>query len=157
MTVSVIGIRNNGTDTTLIKNLSKNSFNYNLSSIPAAIYPNLQLVGYAANQLVKIPPQLKKWQIYYDGVPEVSLNPVKHYSFYKAAVQQGDSVKLSVAIENIGDYTMDSLWFDSWVLDANRNTVHRTSTQVVKLAKPLLIDSIAIANTNFPTTGLPGA
>ena len=162
MTVSIVGIRNNGTTDTLMRNITKNTWDiYGLNTtINADSFPNLQLLGYAKDRTKKTPPQLKKWQLYYVGVPEVSLNPVKHYSFHNPTLQQGDSVKLSIAVENIGDYTVDSLWFDSWILDANRHTFPsppspHISKQLVKFSKPLLVDSFAIATTTFVTTSLP--
>ena len=157
ITVNIIGIKANGDTATLIKNIytKYNTYNtYNLSSISAVTYPNLQLLAYGKDRMLKTPPQLKKWQIYYDGVPEVSLNPVKHYSFYKSPIQQGDSVKFSVAIENIGDYNMDSLWVDAWIIDANRNQ-YPASKKSTRLKK-LFVDSFLVASASFPTANLPG-
>ena len=108
------------------------------------------MLGYAKDRLKKTPPQLKKWQVYYDGVPEASLNPAKYYSFHSVVLPQGDSVKFSVAIENIGDYNMDSMWVDFWLYDANNNKVQTKST----ILKPLLIDSMIIANVKFPSANL---
>ncbi|MBI4929964.1 MAG: hypothetical protein HY841_04315 [Bacteroidetes bacterium] len=154
--ITVIGIKNNGDTATLIKNISKDYLGfdiYNLdNTISADTYPYLKLTAWVKDSIKHMPAQLTYWRVYYDGVPEASLNPFKNYTFYNPSIQQGDSIKMSVAIENIGDYDMDSLWVDFWVYDSNRSKVPLPS---VKLA-PLLVDSFLIANTKFPTVNLNG-
>jgi len=152
--LTLIGIKANGTADTLIKNISKDSLDvFNLDqTISATTYPYLRLQAWVQDTLLRTPAQLKYWRIYYDGVPEASLNPVKHFAFYSPVIQQGDSIKMSVAIENIGDYDMDSLWVDFWVYDANRNFIPIKS---IKLDS-LLIDSLLIPDVGFSTENLPG-
>jgi len=154
--ITVIGIKNNGDTTALIKNISKDSLGfdiYNLDqSISADTFPYLQLQAWVKDSILHAPPQLTYWRVYYDGVPEASLNPVKGYSFYNPSVQQGDSIKMSVAIENIGDYDMDSLWVDFWVYDSSRNKIKIDSMKM----DSLLIDSILIPDVKFSTEKIPG-
>ncbi len=154
ISITVTGIKNNGAVDILIKSISKDSLDiYNLdSSISAATYPYLQLQAWVKDSIKRTLPQLTYWRIYYDGVPDAALNPVKHYSFYNSSVQQGDSIHLDIAIENIGDYDMDSIWVDFWVYDANRNKTHLDS---VKLDS-LLIDSVLIARMDFSSEDIPG-
>jgi len=152
--ICVVGFRSNGTPDTLIKAITKDSLDvYNLdASINADTFPNLQLIAWVKDSIKRTPAQLKFWRVYYDGVPDAALNPVKHFSFYKPTVQQGDSIKMSVAIENIGDYDMDSLWVDFWVYDANRNKVPIKSMKMDSLK----IDSILIPDVKFSTINIPG-
>ena len=152
--INIVGIKNNGKTDTLFKNISKDSLDiYNLNtSINATKYPYLQLLANVKDNVLRTPAQLKRWQIVYDGMPDASLNPIKHYSFYNPTVQQGDSIKMSVAIENIGDYDMDSLWVDFWVYDANRNKVPIKSMKMDSLH----INKILIPDVKFATRNLPG-
>lgn len=151
--ITVIGIKSNGDTDTLIKNIDNDSLDiYNLdNTINASVYPYLKLQAWVKDSILRMPPQLTYWRVYYDGVPEASLNPAKHYSFYNPNIQQGDSIKMSVAIENIGDYDMDSLWVDFWVYDSNRDKVQVKS---VKLDS-LLIDSFLIGEVKFSTENIP--
>ncbi len=152
--ITLNGIKLDGTIDTLFKGITKDSLDvYELDkSIDAKIYPYLQLLAWVKDTALRTPAQLKFWRIYYDGVPDASLNPIKHYSFYGPTIQQGDSMSMSVAIENISDYNMDSLWVDIWVYDANRKIVPVKS---IKLDS-LLVDSILIPTVKFGTENLPG-
>ncbi|MBI3500684.1 MAG: hypothetical protein HY063_02730 [Bacteroidetes bacterium] len=151
--ISVIGIRNNSTADTLIKNILKTSPDiFTLSQqINADTFPYLELRAWVKDSTKRTPDQLTYWRVYYDGVPELSLNPVKHYSFYTSPVQQGDSISMSVAIENIGDYNMDSTWVDFWVLDASRNKISEPSVKI----PPLAIDSVFSPQVKFSTLPIP--
>lgn len=152
--LTLTGIKNNGTIDTILSNISKDSLDiYDLdSAISASTYPYLKLQAWVKDSIKRTPAQLSYWRIYYEGVPEASLNPSVQYSFYDPDVQQGDSIHLKVAIENIGDYDMDSIWVNFWVYDANRNKIHLDS---VKLDS-LLIDSVLIAGTDLSTEDIPG-
>lgn len=152
--LTLIGFDPTGKADTLIKTITKNSLDiFNLDqSISASAYPYLQLQAWVKDSALRTPAQLKFWRIYYDGVPDASLNPVKGYTFSSPAVQQGETMKLSVAIENIGDYDMDSIWVKFWVYDANRSFVHIDSMKVDSLP----IDSIVIPQVTFSTEKLPG-
>jgi len=154
MKMTVLGIKLSGSTDTLFKNISKDSLNiYNLDqSIDAKIYPYLQLRAWVKDKELHTPAQLKYWRICYDGIPDAALNPVKHFSFYKPIVQQGDSIKMSIAIENIGGYDMDSLWVNFWAYDANRNLVPLKSIKLDSLR----IDSILTPAVEFSTENLPG-
>lgn len=152
--ISVIGIKNNGDTAMLMNNISKDSLDiYNLDNIiNASIYPYVRLQAWVKDSLLRTPDQLKYWRLYFDGVPEAALNPVKQYSFYNSSVQQGDSIKMKIAVENIGDYNMDSLWVNFWVIDANRNIAIKDSVKM----KPLLIDSIVVPSVKFSTATITG-
>ncbi|MFH1004696.1 MAG: C25 family cysteine peptidase [Bacteroidota bacterium] len=150
--ISIVGIKQNGSTNTLAVEDSKSLDVYNLYDfIDASVYPFLQLIAHVKDDSLVTPPQVKRWQIYYDGVPEAALNPSKYFSFYSPSVQQGDSIKMKVAIENIGDYNMDSLWVDFWVYDANRNKYPLPSAKLDSLRiNKSLIAKIALSSKNIP-------
>ena len=60
------------------------------------------------------------WRIYYDEVPECAVNPNLAFDFHANPLQEGDTLRLSVAIENIGDLPMDSLDVLFFVYGENR-------------------------------------
>lgn len=55
------------------------------------------------------PSQLDRWHVLYEGVPEAALNPSVAYYFNDDTLQQGKMLTLASAVENIGDYPIDSL------------------------------------------------
>ncbi|HEY4798596.1 MAG TPA: C25 family cysteine peptidase, partial [Bacteroidia bacterium] len=152
VTISIAGINNSGIPVVLKTINTHDSLDLSLSSINASNYATLQLTAMLMDSIKRTPPQLKYWRVYYDGVPDAALNPVKHYSFYNPTVQQGDSIKMSVAIENIGDYNMDSLWVDFWVYDSNRNKVPVRSIKMDSLR----INKILVPSIKFSTNNTPG-
>lgn len=152
--INILGIKSGGTIDTLFRNVLQNNLDiYNLDqTINASIYPYLKLEAWIKDSLERTPAQLDSWRIYYDGVPDASLNPFKHYFFASPTVQQGEELKMRVAVENIGDYDMDSLWVDFWIYDANRNIQQKKSVKMDSLR----IDSIVIPEVKFTTDNLPG-
>ena len=152
--LSVIGIKSNGTADTLMKNIPKDTLDiYNLDTkIDASIYPYIKLQAWVRDSIKRTPAQLRYWRIYYDGVPDASLNPSKQYSFYNSSIQQGDSIKMQVAVENISDYDMDSLWVDFWVYDVNRNKIPIKSVKMDSLR----VDSTLLPEVKFPSVNIPG-
>src|SRR6478752_5958876 len=68
-------------------------------------------------------PQIIHWHVMYEGVPECALNPSITWGYNGDTLYQGENMKFYVAIQNIGDYDMDSLQIRYYVVDAN-NTAH---------------------------------
>ncbi|NVO04422.1 MAG: hypothetical protein HXX09_17135, partial [Bacteroidetes bacterium] len=121
--LAVIGIKANGDTATLLSGIppeTKDLFIRN--DVDANIYPYLKLKAYMRDDSLHTPPQMERWQVIYEGVPETALDPSIHYYFYKDPLQEGDNVKFCTAIHNIGDYDMDSLLISYWVLDKNKNS-----------------------------------
>jgi len=121
-----------GNTDTLIRDLPVNITDTNLASISATTYPFLELQAYLQDTALRTPPQMNKWQIYYDGVPDVALNPSKGFSFYKNPLTGGDTLKFMTCIENISNYNMpDSLHVSFYVYDQNR-VRHNLQSQTKK-------------------------
>jgi hypothetical protein len=154
----LIGITKNGTEVTLIKNLPKDSSEINIfSRISAASYPYLKLRLYSKDSILRTPSQLEKWQVFYEAVPEATINPAKHFTFLRDTLQEGEILKFSTAIENISDSDMDSLRVRVWVSDKNR--LQRIISD--KKRKPLLAtgkspNDTIIYQASINTTGYPG-
>jgi hypothetical protein len=116
VSLQVYGVNINGQETLLIDNIFSTNLDINISSIDATIYPYLKLKLYAEDLVNRTPPQLTKWQVYYEPVPEGSLNTA-YYSSSKDTVQEGESITLSMAFENISSVKMDSLLVDFYLFD----------------------------------------
>lgn len=151
--LNVYGIDNVGNETLLISNLPTDSTDIRLTDrIDAAQFPYMKLNTYLSDNTDFTAPQLRRWQITYEDIPECALDPNIYYSFYKDTIQEGDKVKLSIAIKNISRHNMDSLLISFSVLDKNNQI---TSIPYAR-QKPLLADSVIIANIEFSTYGYPG-
>jgi hypothetical protein len=154
--LNVLGIKSNGVIDTLLKNISYVHDSIDIinlyQKIPAARYPYLQLVLVTKDDSFKTPSQLIRWQVLFDGVPETALDPSIHFSFHKDTLQEGDSIRFSVATHNISDYNMDSLLIHYWIIDQNRN-VHQIFSH--KYRKHPAGDTL-ISSVNYCTTGLSG-
>ncbi len=157
--LDVFGYHMDGSSTTLVSHLPVTSPTYDLSGIIASSgnattdYPYLKLHAYVQDKKLRTPPQLNKWQIYYDGVPDVAINPSKGWSFYGNSLDEGDTLRFSTHIENISSYPMpDSLLVKSWFYDTGRN---RHDIGSVKKKIMLSGDTISVAFSS-PTLGSAG-
>jgi hypothetical protein len=92
-----------------------------LTWINASQYPYIKLQSYLRDDSLLTPAQMSYWRIYCDDVPECALNPNKHFNFYSNPLQEGDTLKISMAIDNISDLPMDSLSVKFYLYDANRH------------------------------------
>jgi hypothetical protein len=105
---------------TLMYNVPQYYTDSSLASINAAQYPYLKLDEFVQDDSLRTPPQTDKWQIYYDEAPECALNPARQYSFYNNPIAEGDTIKMSMAIDNIGNVPMDSLEVSWYLYDRDR-------------------------------------
>ncbi len=151
--LTVNGISTNGNEVPLITNLPYDSIDMRITNyINAQQYPQLKLNAYLTDDSLKTAPQIQRWQVTYEPVPEAAVEPKIYFSFYNDTLQEGENVQFSVAVKNISDYNMDSLLVHFTVLDKNRNT-HLIEVQRLK---PLSADSIVICSVRFSSEGFPG-
>ncbi len=87
--------------------------------INAQNYPILKLQGEFQDTILFTPSQMDRWQVIYEPVPELAINPKKGLYIKNAEFQQGDSASFAVAIENVSAFDMDSLWVDYWHVNIN--------------------------------------
>ncbi len=151
ISLQVVGITPNNQEVVLYSNLNSLQ-DQDLSSIDAAQYPYLKLKAYTEDSQFRTPPQLDRWQIYYDPVPEGALN-TKYYSFVSDTVQEGDHVTLSMAFENISDVKMDTLLVDYYLYDQN-NVRHAISS--VRTNRDLPPGDTLMTQVSFGTRGYLG-
>ncbi|HRH66057.1 MAG TPA: C25 family cysteine peptidase [Bacteroidia bacterium] len=101
-----------------------------LNWINATTYPYLKLQTFVQDDSLRTPAQMKYWRLYFDDVPECALNPNRSFGFYTNPIQEGDTVRMHIAIDNIGNLPMDSLDVSFYLYDNNRV---RHNLQNVKL------------------------
>ena len=156
--LKIIGIKSNGVkDTMLVAFPPDSSDVYDLANyIDATAYPKMQLIAYIKDNLYKTSAQLKKWQVYYDPIPECSINPQQGFSNSATlqALQEGDNLIVRLPIENIGVVPFtDSLLVTYWIEDAQR-VIHPLPYKLK--AKPFIPSQVIIDTIKFNTFGPNG-
>ncbi len=138
-----------GTQTT---SFSHDNFNLGLQ-VDATQYPFLRIRSRLKDEVDETPPQLRRWHLLYDEIPEAVVNPAAHFEFNSTSADQGEQVEVSYAITNASTRDMDSLLVRYWVVKAG-NTIHEIDFRKIAPlpAGETIIDSIA-----FGTWGLGGA
>tara|TARA_B100000809_G_C15140222_1_gene532860 strand:+ start:4883 stop:9964 length:5082 start_codon:yes stop_codon:yes gene_type:complete len=151
--LNVYGVDASGNETLILNSLPPDSGDIQITTqIDANLYPYLKLNAHVRDDSLFTAPQLDRWQVTYDGVPEAALDPSINFSFLSDTLPEGGDVSVSIAVKNISRYDMDSLLISFSVLDRHNNI------QVLPYArqKPLLADSVIIATLTFSTFGLVG-
>ncbi len=140
---------NTGHTDTIRDNIPPTTSDTSLTFINPSTYPFLELQAYLKDDILHTPPQMNRWQIYYDGVPDVALNPSKGYSFYKDPMTGGDTLRFSTHIENISNYPMsDSLHVSFFVYDQNR-VRHNLKSQTKKI---MAVGDTVVASVSYDST-----
>lgn len=152
--IDILGITSNGTEVPLagFQGIPVGTPDLNINSIDAIQYPRLKLRAYMQDELLFTPPQLDRWQIYYDEVPELALNPARYFTMNKDTLAEGEQLSMSMAIENIGNVDADSVLVDFYLFDKNRVRHNLTSPKY----KELVPGDTIIANVTFSTGGYDG-
>jgi hypothetical protein len=105
--LTVWGVRE-GQDDTLLLQLAA-TFDTSLAFIPVSQFPQIKLRYNTGDTLLRSFTQPRYLRIVYDGVPEGALDPVSTFSFYRDTLQQGETLRSSIAFANVSDIAMDSL------------------------------------------------
>ena len=157
LALKVVGLNINGNIDTLAT-FYKNNFDvldlYNY--IDASNYPKIKLVALMSDNTLHITPQLKKWQVIYDPIPECAINSKKGFTNNAGlqAIQEGDNLIIHLPIENIGTEPFnDSLVVTYWLEDANR--ISHTIPQKLK-ASPFISGQVIVDTIKFDTHKYPG-
>ncbi|MDQ3050140.1 MAG: C25 family cysteine peptidase [Bacteroidota bacterium] len=154
ISIDILGIQSDGVEVPLVgfQAIPIATPDLNINSIDALLYPRLKLRAYMQDELLFTPPQLKRWQIYYDEVPELALNPARYFTLNKDTLAEGEQLTMSIAIENIGNVNADSVLVDFFVYDKNRVRHDVTSPRYKEMAPG---DTI-IGSVSFNTSGYDG-
>jgi len=124
-----------------------------LAWISASTYKYLKLQTFTQDDSLRSPAQMKYWRVYYDDVPECALNPNRSFYFYKDPLQEGDTIRVQMAVDNLGNLPMDSLHMKFYLYDNNRV---RHDFPVAKMDS-LRVGQYLIANLVIDSTlGLAG-
>lgn len=121
--IDIIGVKNDGTADTVMRNVSPLQPVTNISSINAANYPFLQLYMRNGDSVNVTPYQLNYWRLTGTPAPEGAVNPGQFFSM-KDTVDVGEPLEFKIAFKNVSEFAFgDSLRIRAIVTDRN-NTNH---------------------------------
>lgn len=155
--LKVVGIKANGTIDTLTTFYRDNFDVLNLDTYAdASIYPKIKLVALMKDNSFHIAPQLRKWQVMFEPVPECAINPQQGFTSSASlqAIQQGENLIVHLPIKNIGTVPFnDSLVVTYWIEDANR--IIHPLPQKLK-ANPFIPNQIIMDTIKIDSLYIPG-
>ncbi len=112
-------------------------------------FQNLKLKLYLRDDSLRTAPSFRSWHLLCESAPETCINPSLYYKLHNNILQQGDSLQLGIAFQNISDFDMDSLLV-KYRLYSNNNIVWEKLKRLRKHpAGDTLIDSIALSTISF--------
>lgn len=147
--IDLIGVHADGSEDLLSANLQ--SGDTSIAGINAETYPFVRLKLHTYDDSMRTPAQIDYWRVVYTPVPEAALDPHIHYVLSSDSVQQGQNIHLEVALDNVGDYDMDSMLYHFTVRDQN-NVLHPVSYP--RLA-PLASGQTQISSLDIDTRSIP--
>lgn len=143
--VKVFGIDNSDKEVLLIDSITTNSTN--LSDIDAVVYPYLKTVFYTKDELYRTPSQLDYWEVLYEPVTDLALNPLKGFVFYNDTLHQGEGGTFAMAFENIGNSDVDSTLVSYWIQNNKNENITLSNHKIAPLkAGMFVVDTIEFSS-----------
>lgn len=153
--IRILGIDSLGQKVNLVDfNTSQLDISDLYNYVDINLYKKIQLVAYMEDDSSHTPPQMDRWQVIFDPVPEAALAPSLGFALSKNITAEGDQVVIKMPIKNISNLPFtDSLVVSYWIEDNNK--VNHPLPDKLKL-KPFQPDSVFIDTIAFSTLGYPG-
>lgn len=150
--INVFGIDTNGNETLIIDSLSTTGDLLGLNdSLDAINYPYLKLQAFFADEILRTPSDLVRWQVLYQEAPEAAINPLKINGFTLIdTVEQGEELLFITAIENVSNSDMDSMQVSYRIID---NKYNNTPFNYI-IKKPLLVGDVLFDTLRINTNSL---
>jgi hypothetical protein len=151
--ISVIGIRSDGTKNTLFSNLNIAQLGFDISSINALTYPSILLSMYSKDGEKFSPYQLRYWRVTYDPVPEGAIAPNIYFTGSRDTAELGEPpINYQIAFKNISEVPFDSVKVKMVYTD--RNNVPHIVPQSRR--RPLPVNDTIRFGGTIPTNSIPG-
>lgn len=150
--LEVLGIRPDGSRMPLVSRTLLPEEEIDISYIDVKQFPRIALKVYVEDSLFRTPPQLGELKVYFSGVPEYAFDPATTFELNADSLQQGASLELRVAIENLIPVdAADSLRIEYRVSDAS-NVV----TSVEETLLPMQSEEQRIVHFSYDTRAQQG-
>jgi len=150
ISINVYGIPEIGSETLLLN--TGTSQNTDLSQISAAAYPFLRLQAVTSDTINFTAPQMNHWRVLFERAPEFALNRQSFFEFYGDTLQEGENLRLQLAVTNASDASADSLLVGYTIINQQNEAI-----PLNKVAqKALIAGETFISNLEYNTEGLVG-
>ncbi len=145
----IYGLGINGDTTLLFENVDE--FTFDLSSIDAAQYPNIELRLFGSDETSRSAPQLEFWRVLFDGIPEAILDIENKLVYEADSLLMGNQFRFETLATNISAVDMDSLLVEFSITDSRNNI-----TTYNKRFAPLKANESIPIDFDVETNGLLG-
>jgi len=150
--VSLVGVRNDGSEATVVSGLSLAQQDYDISGINASEFPYLKIRMSNQDSVNFTPYQLRYWRLTYTPVPEGAIAPNLFFET-RDTVELGQPVDFKIAFKNISGLPFDSMLVKLTVTNSN----NITTTIPLNRYRELQPDpDTIIIHASIPTINLPG-
>ena len=147
--LAVMAVREGQPDSLLFR--LENTFDTSLQSLSAAQFPQLKLRYELSDTLKRTATSLGFARVLFDAIPEGALDPAAHFVFQRDTLQQGETLRASIAFANISDASFDSLLVKFRIENQAGN-----GGEFFQKLKPLAVGDSIHANFSAPTLPLQG-
>lgn len=145
--LNVHGINAAGKKLTLMDSVQTNLID--ISTIPSSQYPYLQLEFHTTDDSLKTPTQIKSWAVEYTPITDLAISPLKGFEFYSDTLPEGEKGRMSIAIENIGPVSSDSILVEYWLQNIANEKFPVATHRLDSLASgDVIIDTVSFATIN---------
>lgn len=141
----IYGINKLRDDSLLIDGIKTNTSD--LSLIDAKKYPFIRIKAILRDSTNKTPQMIKRWTVLYDGIPEGLVNTDISNYINKDTLDEGDSLHIKIAFQNISKLNMDSILVT--INEINSNNI--ITEFYTKKFKPLISNDHLIIDEKIPT------
>ncbi len=150
--IQVIGIDQKGNEAEVASFPAEKDSVPNLEQhVDASEYPYVKLRARLKDSANATPAQMKRWQLLHRPKPEAAIDPSQGYVFRSDTLQEGQQLEVSIPVENISAYPMDSLLVSYWIEDRNHvDHVLDYPRQDSLLSGEVLRDTLDIETRGFP-------
>jgi hypothetical protein len=153
-TLKVLGLNNNTDAWDTLLTLAQYQTDTLIEDlINASTYSYLKLNEFVQDDSLRTPPQTERLQIYYDEAPECALNPARQFTFYNNPIAEGDTIKMTMAIDNVGNLPLDSLEVSWYLYDRNRIRHNLMTTKLDSLRVGQYLSASIKVDTTFNLYG----
>ncbi len=108
VTLNIYGVKNDFSEDLIFPEISQTEIP--IDNINASVYSRLRLELVTRDTVSRTPPNLDYWRVLYKCLPEGALNPKTSFSFVGDTLQQGETLQLDIAFDNISPHDMDSIY-----------------------------------------------
>lgn len=121
--VDIIGIKEDGQEKLLSTTTLQSEID--LKFIDANEYSKIRLGMRAEDEQEYTPGQLGFWRVLYESYPDLSINTSSDFVFNKDTLQQGEELQLSIRLDNISQYAVDTVNVSVVLTDEQNQTIEK--------------------------------